>query len=247
MLDYICNPNLPKNRITTCIVSGQYQSVLDDLHELLIETILIPPCFDLQKGVSCHADMVSHHLGGKQVLLYDYSDTLNQQLLDLGFEIISIEKPLLAEYPQDIRLNAARVGKYVICNRKYTDCTILYQMNNENVISVAQGYAKCSTLIVDENSIITADNSIATCAKKHELNVLQIEQGHILLEGYNYGFIGGCGTKIDASTMYFTGDISNHPNVKQIKEFLTKRGIDIICGSAKQLIDVGSILPLLQK
>lgn len=227
------------------MVSGQYQSVLDDLHGLMIDTITVPPCSDLQVGVSCHADMICYHDGENKLIMYDYNDRLNRQLRDLGFELSFIDAKLQAEYPHDVVLNVAKVGDFVICNRKYTNCKALERIKAENIISVAQGYAKCSTLVVDKNSIITSDISIATGAKAHGLDVLQVECGYIALEGYEYGFIGGCGTKIDEKSLYFTGDLSTHPNEKEIRSFLAKRGIEVICGSAKQLIDVGSILPLL--
>jgi len=141
-------------------------------------------------------------------------------------------------------MNAARVGKWLICNKAFTDESIISSTSSKYIIDTSQGYAKCSTLVVDENSIVTADIDIATKSKACGIDVLKIEQGSIKLDGYNYGFIGGCGAKIDENTMYFTGDIKSHLQGNIISEFINNKGIKIISGSSKELIDIGSIIVL---
>lgn len=244
MYKYITTPNLPKEKVKICIVSSNIKSVIDDLNDLSIETVLVPPCKDLQEGICCHADMVCHHLGENKIVIYDYNKSFTEQVKNLSFKVYYASEKLEKNYPNDILLNSARVGQYLICNKKYTDKIILNEIEKENIISVAQGYAKCSTLVVDEKSIITSDKSISKKALSYGIDVLEIEQGHIILDGYNYGFIGGCGALIDKNLMYFTGNVNTHQNCKEIKDFLLKRDIKIICGTSKELIDVGSVLPI---
>lgn len=244
MYKYIKTPNLPMQKVKICIVSSNVKSVIDDLNDLSIETLLVPPCKHLQEGISCHADMVCHHLGENRIVIYNYDKNFTEQVINLGFKVYYTYKKLKENYPDDVLLNAARVGKYLICNEKYTDNIILKETEEENTISVSQGYAKCSTLVVNEKSIITSDKGISKKAFNHGIDVLEIEQGHIILDGYNYGFIGGCGALIDKKLMYFTGNINTHPNCNDIKEFLFKKDIKILCGTSNELIDVGSILPI---
>lgn len=59
-------------------------------------------------------------------------------------------------------------------------------------VDVPQGYTRCCLLPVDDTSFITSDNGIAKALIAAGADVLTIEQGHIQLTGFNYGFIGGC-------------------------------------------------------
>ena len=62
-------------------------------------------------------------------------------------------------YPAHAIFNGCSTGKYFIHNLKYTAPDLLKAVRREGQIEVhvAQGYAKCSCVVVDEDSIITAD------------------------------------------------------------------------------------------
>lgn len=243
-MKFIETPNLPQSKVTQCIVSGEYQSVIKDLENLSIEAIIVPPCSDIDEKIACHADMLCHHLGGKNLILYPYDNDLSNKLSLLGLEVSHTNSKLSKTYPNDILFNSSRVGKWLICKEKYTEKAITSSVGQCNIINTKQGYAKCSTLVVDEKSIITSDSNISSKAMQNGLNVLLISNGNIVLEGYDYGFIGGCAFKPDKNKIYFTGNLKNHKDYKIIKKFLLDRSIDIICGSSERLIDIGSIIPI---
>ena len=161
---------------------------------------------------------------------------------------LGIDKPVFfgcpekigSKYPENIRYNAACTGKYFIHNLKYTDPDLLKAAENTVKINVSQGYAKCSILIVDENSIITSDVGIYnSCYGK--LNVLLITTGHIKLKNFPYGFIGGTAGRI-GNTIVFNGDLSQHPDFKRICSFISKRGLEIKYFKEYDLEDIGSII-----
>lgn len=238
------NPNLPQGRVTHCIVSEQFPSVLADLLRMGITPITVPACPDLPSPVSCHADMVCHHLGSDKIAVYPYSETFTCKLKELGLQVIHSKRRLSSEYPNDILFNAARVGKWLVCNEKYTERVILDSVERNHIIPTKQGYAKCSVLVVDERSIITADRNIQRKASACGIDALLIQQGHIVLPGYDYGFIGGSTFKPRPDVIYFTGNVQSHPDYPLIKAFLEKRDITVINGSSEMLLDVGSILPI---
>ena len=157
---------------------------------------------------------------------------------------IFYDNPVLCEYPYDVKLNAAMFGDNLICNGKYTDERIIAyaKQTGKNIIDVKQGYAKCSVCIVDENSIITSDESIYKKVTQNNINALLIEKGHIDLNGYNYGFIGGCSGLINKNKLAFTGNITLHPNYNDIKKFCDNREVEVISLSNKKLYDYGSLL-----
>ena len=197
--------------------------------------------------INYHPDMFCFKLDENKWIFYDEIYKINKNIIDkLNLEIITTKNPTSYEYPNDIGLNAAMFGDYLICNIKYTDGKILNnaKIKNKKIIDVKQGYAKCSVCIVDENSIITSDESVYIKAKENNINVLLIENGHIDLDGYNYGFIGGCSGLTEKNKLVFTGDIALHPGYTNIKNFCESRGVEIISLSDKKLYDYGSLLCL---
>lgn len=251
------SPNLPEGNVTAMLLSPQYDGVVSDLRALGIELILTEQCDDVQAPVSFHADVLSHHLGGEDIMIYPYSYNLEESLNSLGMRVSHAKQRLSPQYPHDIWLNAARIADKLICNKKYTDDKILSSVTYENIIDVSQGYAKCATLIVDEYSIITADKTIANAwemqtnsrapAFAQGYHALRLCDGGIRLDGYDYGFIGGTAVKLAKNKIYFTGRLSPHRDASKIREFLAEREIEIIEGSYDSLIDIGSMLPLMEE
>ncbi len=148
-------------------------------------------------------------------------------------------------YPYNVTLNAALVGNKLLCNQKALDPLVKEYCDKSDIIilNVKQGYAKCSTLVIDENSLITDDESIQKASKKAGLNVLLIEKGDIYLDDNNYGFIGGASCKI-GDTVYFFGDINTHRNSEAIKNFILNKNLKIRCITKEQLTDIGGIIIL---
>ena len=147
------------------------------------------------------------------------------------------------EYPHDIAYNAACSGKFFIHNLKYTAPELLRAAEERNMqfINVKQGYAKCSTVVVDEESIITYDRGIAGACSRAGMNVLTVNPGYVVLPGYNCGFIGGASGRAD-DTVYFNGDLEVHPDCGDIVRFIGERGLKVKWFPEWPLTDIGSIL-----
>lgn len=162
-----------------------------------------------------------------------------------------------SKYPDNIIYNAACTGKYFIHNTKYTEPELLAFTNKNyfaeisgsysgktheslEIIDVPQGYTKCNTLIVDENSIITSDVGIYnSCYSK--LDILLIKTGHIILQNFNYGFIGGASGRI-GDTIIFNGNLEQHPDYEKITAFIESRNFKIKYFTEYPLEDIGSII-----
>jgi len=147
-------------------------------------------------------------------------------------------------YPDEAAFNGACTGKYFIHNLKITHPKLLSAAKNMGMtlIHTPQGYAKCSTVILDERSIITYDQGIAkACSTIYDLDVLLVSPGHVLLPGYHTGFIGGCSGRI-GNEVIFNGDLSAHPDFKEIRNFIEIRGLHCVWFKDYPLTDIGSIL-----
>lgn len=148
------------------------------------------------------------------------------------------------KYPENIKYNLAKVGNHIIGMEKMVPEVLKKHFvdSGYNFIDVHQGYAKCSTAIIDDESIITSDKGIYLKALENNIKGLLIGPGHILLPGLSYGFIGGC-TLAHKDKVFFNGDIRKHPDYERIKNFVEKRNlkIDFI---KEPLMDLGSFIVL---
>ena len=147
-------------------------------------------------------------------------------------------------YPHNIRFNAVCLDKYFIHNLKYTSNDLLNEAYSIGLklIDVKQGYTKCNCVVVDGHSIITADAGILSALEKYpDIDVLPIRQGFVLLDGFEYGFLGGASGRI-GDEVIFNGNLSAHPDYEAITQFIETRGLTIKDFPEYPLTDIGSIL-----
>lgn len=204
-------------------------------------------CDQLAAPVQYHPDMVLFYTQDKTFIcepsVYHY---YVKTLSPYGIKLVQGKTRLMGNYPQDIAYNIAKVGNYAL--GKFASCdpfikNYLIQANC-TLIDVGQGYAKCSTCIVNPNSIITSDASIYQKAVMHHIDALMIEPGNITLKGYDYGFIGGAGGLIDENTFLFFGDITKHKNFPKIQHFFNKKNVKLQWINQFPLTDVGTIMSI---
>jgi len=150
------------------------------------------------------------------------------------------------DYPNNVFLNCAKVGKNIICNKKYASPDIIAnaEISGYNIINVKQGYAKCSTCVVSDNAVITEDDGILKACINNGIDALKISKGYVKLDGYDYGFIGGASGLIEDKLLAFNGDLNSHPDANKIIDFCSSYGVDVISLCNLPLYDVGSIYRL---
>lgn len=245
----IHTPNLPKADVSLVAVSAAYPGVLLKLKDMGIKVIPIGPRKSLPAPVQSHADILCHPLGDCRIVVAKGEETLISRLKRYGFQVTESKSNVAGPYPNDSALNAARVGGSLIANPEFLDRTILDDCfsNGIRIVEVRQGYAKCSTAVVDEESIMTSDDGIEAAAVKAGINVLKIHPGSIQLPGYSYGFIGGACGLIGRKKMAFAGNPSGHPDFYKMQKFFNCRKIEIIALSAGPLLDIGGMIPLMER
>lgn len=227
--------------IADCRADNETIKSLKKTGYTVIPTMILGCVYD---AIASHADIQIHYLGFDRFVCAPEAHEHYKSLLPDSFELIKGSKPLGAKYPADIPYNAAAVGKTLICNSASTAIEILreYGPCTRNILSVTQGYSKCSTCVVNSNAIITADTGIAQTAKKNGIDVLRINEGHIELKGMNYGFIGGASGLIEKNILAFNGELSTHPNGDKIKKFCYNHGVEIAELKNGILTDIGSVI-----
>jgi hypothetical protein len=147
------------------------------------------------------------------------------------------------EYPADVPFNAACTGSMAFHRSDRTAPEIRSFLAEKDIplIHVRQGYSRCSTVIVDEGRVITADRGIHEAALAQGAKSLLVRPGFVELPGYRHGFIGGASGST-SDRVFFTGDLSRHPDHEAIRHFIAGSGKKILCLTDGPLLDLGSLL-----
>lgn len=219
-----------------------------NLYSLKHDVILVPQCDLVYEAINGHPDIqmniLKNNSESKVIVQNKIDNNFKKLLLDNNIKYIVSKNTLSNTYPGDIFLNALITDRYFIHNTKYTDENLLASQTDKIIISVPQGYTKCSILQVTENSLITSDKGIFNILKNYDFDILLVPPGDILLPSLNYGFIGGVGGLISNNKMAFFGDLSHYQYGDKVKDFLFKYDIEPIYLRKGKLIDRGSLLTL---
>lgn len=200
----------------------------------------------LYTAIESHPDIVLCNVEKDILIESDSYKYLSSELERFDYNLIQTQAIENGKYPGNIKLNLAYTSKFAIHNFKHTDEKLLktidelLEANKIVKINTRQGYSKCSILIIDYNSIITSDAGVYECVKD-QMNCLLISKGHIRLNTLEYGFIGGASGRYK-NEIWFYGDISKHPDYKNIKSFIENRNLKLKYFEEFELEDIGSIL-----
>lgn len=223
------------------IMSDKYTCFCDELSKLGYEVVHTDTISAFHKPEQKHADMQCLRIKEKYFLLNECNG-LKESLKSLNPTVISQKAG--TSYPQNVLLNCLYLNKVLYGKLSAIADEVKKYCNKNNIITVNvnQGYTRCSTLVIDEKAVITADTSIAKALECNGVEVLKICEGHIFLEDFDYGFIGGAGVKID-NTIFFFGNIKAHPDFEKIYAFINRHNkiIKVICKDM-MLTDIGGII-----
>lgn len=242
----INNPNLPDNDVLAVAVGSKYIETINSLSNLGINSFKITQNSRIPDYLSYHADLNIMHFNDN-TLYFDNGIIVGE--LQKFFNVTPIGECSYNKYPGDCLLNSVRINDKLIYNEKAVSKDILNAAYNSGLtlIKVNQGYTKCSVCVVDDNCIITDDESVFKSTQNFFDDVLLISKGSIRLEGTNYGFIGGATGKIGKNKLAFNGRIDSHSDCNRIIDLLSKYNIEVVELNNDRLYDIGSIIPLLQK
>ena len=242
-MHFVETPNIPNAPVKRVIIGEKYNFLEEALSKLGTECCFSSSNSSLDLPLSSHSDMSVLHFGGDSFALASGVDIIG---LEENYQ--KIYNPTLSlGYPYDIFLNVALIDNLAVVGKKNPSKELkeILSKRGYKLIFVNQGYCKCSCAIVNQNAIITDDFSIYEALKSY-IDVLLIKKGDIILQGYNYGFIGGACGLIGKNLMAFSGNIKNHTNFSEISSFLRSHNCDYVC-LGEELIDIGGILPIIEE
>ncbi len=228
--------------MSTFVMSDKYPCFVREIEKLGHTVMASDTVNAFPKPEQQHADM--------QILLINDSLFILNECLSLAEKLSHKNLCFCAnyagnKYPENILLNFLFIGNTLYGKLSAIDKNLLDYCSENNIktINVNQGYARCATLVLNNNAAITSDASIEKALRTNGVEVLVISQGNIALDGYNYGFIGGASGKIDRNTIVFFGNITRHPDFALINAFCKKHNteIKILCNNMP-VTDIGGIV-----
>lgn len=239
-MSFIKHANLPDFPVKTAIIGKTDQKILEFVESFGISVLNTAKNIYIDSAISCHADINTLYLGYGKILLDRSQAALADPLKKHGIKVIFAENHVSGSYPNDCRLNFALLSGKIIGRIDVAD-EIIKNMDYFK-INVRQGYAKCSTCIVNGNAVITDDFSIKKACVENGIDVLLIGKGDIELPGHEYGFIGGASALIDKNHIIFFGDITKHRDFCKIDVFLNKHGCKYSFLKNHVLTDIGGMV-----
>ena len=224
MEQFLKNPNLPENMVSEVMLSDYKPEFKRELERMGIKATVPKMIENIEGSERYHADMSVLHIGGDKFL---YADKLSEE--------VTAEKPLL---------NICILGENVICNTKTAYKPALEMLKDKKIIHTNQRYAKCCCAVISENAVITSDNGIYKICVANQIDVLKISVGDILLDGYAYGFIGGCCGLVSKDTLAFSGNVGLHRDFENMRDFTRNYHVELYSLTNEKLYDIGGILPI---
>ena len=190
-----------------------------------------------------HADMQLLRMN-ELIFLLRECEGLSEKLSK--YKTVRCENSVGKNYPENAILNFLYLNNKLYGKASAIDNSIReYCLKNcIEIRNVNQGYAGCSTLVVNNKAVVTSDISIEKALKNDGAEVLLISPGHIRLEGFDHGFIGGCSGTIDKK-VFFLGNLHDHPDCDRIISFISRHDAEyeILCEDIP-LTDIGGIVQI---
>lgn len=246
---FVKMPYLPTASVTHILGGAGLRSYEKALSDLKVTCVYSEPIPSIKSSVKSHIDLAVFPFGGKDFILEPSQTQLFDKLISLGAHPQYVNEPIKNGYPWEAKLNCVRIGNRLFGNLETVSEKILKQCEklSLSVCAVKQGYTKCSVAVVAKDALITDDAGIAHTAKMDNMDVLLVEKGSVCLNGYPYGFIGGCCSLLSKDILLFMGNWKTHTNAEAIFGFLRNYQIYPESLANSDLTDIGSFIPLLQQ
>lgn len=241
------NPFICDKKASLAIISYKAnKKTLDMLNSLDIDYLLTKKHNSLPYQIDDHPDMMIHPINYNTLIIEKSVFNYYEILKKYDKKIIKSFRELDLKYPNDIYLNVSRVGNYYFHKENFIDENLKKELDKINLkeIFIKQGYSRCSTMVIGENTVITQDLKLHKKYTSLGLKSYLLPPGGIELPGYDTGFIGGTCGMINRRELIFYGDIDNYIHGDILKKILKENNIGYNCPKDVKFIDRGSIIAI---
>lgn len=222
----------------------------EKLEELGYNIVEIQKSLNVYEEISSHVDIFVCKIGEKIIIEPNLYEIIQKSIFP-KYTIEKGQEKIGNNYPCDIKYNVCTIGKKALHNFEFCDPKIKQELIKQGyeLINTTQGYTNCSIAVIDENSAIVTDKGLYKILQKHNIDVLylQYEPDIKLLNGQGYskrkGFIGGAISRIGEKIIIF-GDLNKIEKEETIREFISKKGLEILAFEGLDVVDYGGIVEL---
>lgn len=206
------------------------------------EVLRVPEFTALDFPVSTHPDMLAANVAGR-LFIHAQNEELAKLLESRKLPFSRVHAPAGKKYPADVALNLFTAGGFLFANTAHAAHEVAEFACERGFLPahVPQGYAKCSAMLLGD-AVVTADVSICKAAEARGLDALLISPGHIGIEKYNTGFIGGASAALGNGKTAVFGNILSHPDGEKMLAFARAHGEEILSLGEGALFDYGGIV-----
>jgi hypothetical protein len=225
------------------IVIGDYRLPLEAKEELRRFARFVPFAANsiVYNAISGHPDIFFCFTDNYVVVAPNTPSGYKQILKDAKVDLFEGKNTVGNRYPSSARYNAVVTRNFIIHNLEITDETVLKTFPDRRQIHVNQGYTRCSLFALDDNAFITSDKGIFKTLEKYEVEILYADSSDVVLPGLSNGFIGGCFTR-KGDRVFVTGSLNFIKNGETIRNFISRRGYEIVQLYDGPLFDGGGLL-----
>ena len=212
----------------------------------ICEVVELPPFSALDPRVASHPDMLMFVTDSTLFVSSDYYNEAKAEIDSIinatSLSLVLTKDSFGNKYPNDIKFNCFILNKALVGNAAHISSKIKSntEASRKRIVNVKQGYAKCSTVVL-EGAVITADKGIYEAAASIGADALLVSAEGVALNGYDCGFIGGA-SGVFENQVFFCGNANAHKDFERISAFCAMKGYRIISLSDEPLYDVGTIL-----
>ena len=190
--------------------------------------------------ISYHPDIFIFQKENNLIIAPQTPEYILKKLKEHNIKFDFGESDLGNKYPLTAAYNIAYGDGLFIGNKKTTDSKII-ELSKDNIwIQSPQSYARCNTIILDKNYIITSEITV----HKEVSESLYVDAKQVKLDGFAHGFFGGCAGVIE-NKLVLIGSLKYHSQKKEIEQYCNKANFEIIELYDGPLIDGGGILFLI--
>ena len=222
----------------------------EKLKELGYNLVEIQENLNVYEEISSHVDIFACRVGQKLIIEPNQYELISKKI-SKKYKIEKGQEKIESNYPCDIKYNVCTIGKKALHNFEFCDPKIKQELIEQGyeLINTTQGYTNCSIAVIDENSAIVTDKGLYKILQKHNMDVLylQYELDIKLLTSKGYskrrGFIGGAIAKIGNKIIIF-GDLDKIDEEEIIREFISRKELEILEFKGLDVIDYGGIIEL---
>lgn len=244
-MERFCDPFLPKTKVARAFVSGiMPEDLIDELNALGIRTHVLGRSKNLCGEVAYHPDMLLNNFKKGLWACEHNADYLPKDLPGRIFR--ETEAVLRDKYPFNCLFNNFNIGNTLVCGVSvHPMIKMCAKYEDKRIILVPQNYTKCCTIPINKKAVITCDKTIASMLKRGDFDVLFIDDKEgVGLNGFDYGFIGGCAAMLSENLLGFTGNLNTYKFGDDIRDFCANHGVDAFSLSSHRMYDFGGILPI---